>query len=71
MSLRDDVNEHDVIAIPEVRPERSRNELVLVPISTATKKANTSTTKNEEKDKEDDQAKCDDYFDDNQNHRVV
>lgn len=53
----DDVEEEDIIVVPEVLPKRSGNEQVLVLRSTATDTANISEAWNDEEEEKDDQTK--------------
>lgn len=63
--LRNNVDGKDVIVVPEVLPDRSRKEQVLLPRITAPKKASSLEPGNEEKiDEEGDYLKSEEHFDD-------
>lgn len=61
--LRGDVEEIDIIVVPDMFPKRSGNEQVLVPTRKATKNANTLKGRNKEKDINGDHPKGEKDFD--------
>lgn len=66
--LRNDIEHDDTVLVAEMLSESFRKEQVLMPRSTAAKKANTSNTENEKKDEDDDHGKDEKYFDKKGHH---